>query len=361
MNHLLRGTMNNNFFKKTCGLVNYSTYNGIRNSLPLANIALGLSNLALSANVPSTINDVTTGILWLTIAFQFFLMFSHGEKYTKDITEINNLYQIFLKNYNKLNKIFNFNNPVEIYAMFDYLLKNGYLSQDKKYEYFLTKDIDTKYIYGSEVMTGKAVCRHNASMLCDIFNDYGISSKYLSVYSGPVKMEMEITDHPNYNKEEILNIISWLFETDNPEKEKYLKLIEACYETKKLENNNMLIDINFVASKKNDSNHAITYVDDGKTNYFFDPTTSSYFQLKGKNNLYSNNGYLIVPSSSRKIISDQACLPVEDAIPVIDRVEKNCEKNMDIFEQFYNENKELYDDVSDKVERIRKIKNPFLM
>lgn len=42
------------------------------------------------------------------------LALSRGEDYTKDIKQIKNLYQEFITNYNKLNKVFELKDPIQI-------------------------------------------------------------------------------------------------------------------------------------------------------------------------------------------------------------------------------------------------------
>ena len=57
-----------------------------------------------------------------------YLTYSKNIEKTKNIVEIKNLYQEFLNNYNKLNLLFEFKTPLEVYALYAHLLNDGYLS-----------------------------------------------------------------------------------------------------------------------------------------------------------------------------------------------------------------------------------------
>ena len=102
--------------------------------------------------------------------------------HTKDIIEIRKLYNNLIKDYNKLNKIFDFQNPVEIYTLYNKMLYAGYLSKDKKFHFGKDKVKDIMTIQGTNIINGEAVCRHIAQMLKDIYLDYGITSYDISVF-----------------------------------------------------------------------------------------------------------------------------------------------------------------------------------
>lgn len=131
---------------------------------------------------------------------------SHGKNYAKDIIKIRELYQEFIKNYNKLNKAFDLSNPIQIYTMFNYLLYKGYLSKDKEFQFSGKQARDINCLIGTNVIIGQAVCRHISAMLTDILNDYGIESSQLGVYSIGYNININIIDKPKYTKEELIGL-----------------------------------------------------------------------------------------------------------------------------------------------------------
>ncbi len=49
-----------------------------------------------------------------SLATYFGLVLSNAKLHTKDMSEIRTLYQQFIQNYNKMNKDFELNNPIQI-------------------------------------------------------------------------------------------------------------------------------------------------------------------------------------------------------------------------------------------------------
>lgn len=299
---------------------------------------------------------------------------SHGKNYTKDIIKIRELYQEFIKNYNKLNKAFDLSNPIQIYTMFNYLLYKGYLSKDKEFQFSGKQARDINCLIGTNVIIGQAVCRHISAMLTDILNDYGIESSQLGVYSIGYNININILDKPKYTKEELIN---WV-RTHIIDEETYdivMKLIE-----KLVNEYNQSIEISAeVIDEKNPlkriiGNHAITFAfKDGKS-YFLDPTQTRIYRMSesDKKLLYDDECELIIKPLSSLLLnsnpknylkmkaflaSQYPSVSKEEEKLLIEETMKLCNGNSDIFEDFYAENSELYDDISSKVLRIRK--NPF--
>lgn len=299
---------------------------------------------------------------------------SHGKNYTKDIIKIRELYQEFIKNYNKLNKAFDLSNPIQIYTMFNYLLYKGYLSKDKEFQFSGKQARDINCLIGTNVITGQAVCRHISAMLTDILNDYGIESSQLGVYSIGYNININILDKPKYTKEELIN---WV-RTHIIDEETYdivMKLIEKLvneynqsieFSSEKIDEKNPL--------KRIIGNHAITFAfKDGKS-YFLDPTQTRIYRMSesDKKLLYDDECELIIKPLSSLLLnsnpknylkmkaflaSQYPSVSKEEEKLLIEETMKLCNGNSDIFEDFYAENSELYDDISSKVLRIRK--NPF--
>ena len=121
------------------------------------------------------------------------------------VKELTLLYREFLHNYSRLNKLFNFNNPVEIYTMFYYLLFRGYLSSHKT---FLKTDLvttDLHNILGVNVLAGKSACRHNASLLADILENLGFEAYTLTVFEDSSNQVWSNDFHLPFEEEKLLN------------------------------------------------------------------------------------------------------------------------------------------------------------
>lgn len=187
--------MEKNFFKKICGSIDYNTYTGLQNTLGMSTIGLAVANELIPQY--SLVNNSIDILAYSTLIAYLGMAWTNGKEYTKDIKQIRELYNYFLNNYNKLNKIFDLNNPVEIYTMFNYLLYKGYLSKNKEFQFSGKQARDLKGLSGAEVITGKAVCRHISGMLTDILNGYGIESSQLGVYSKNYSININILEEQN--------------------------------------------------------------------------------------------------------------------------------------------------------------------
>ena len=211
-------------------------------------------------------------------------------------------YKTFLENYQKLNTIFNLEDPVEIFVLYYYLYSEGYLSINKRYSY--SNEADFVGPCGSRVLTGKGVCRNIADLLTDIYNKTGaITATNISVFY-------------------------------------------SCGE-KKIERNHLI------------ANHAITGATYKGKNYFFDPT-NYLFLTKDPNN---RNRFIddegdkhiislgdILSINKRKVLKDLTSKSSyeysEKDLDTLIRISKLCHDNKDIFEKFYSENKEIYEEVT---------------
>ena len=124
---------------------------------------------------------------------------SHLEDVYLHSYEYNNLensYFDIIENITDIFKKLDINNPIVIFGAFNYLCKKGYFSFKHRFVYY--ENVDDCYpLLGVNVMDGKAVCRHMASMLTDVYRfmgyeSYNISTVFkesVSRYSGiPMKI-----------------------------------------------------------------------------------------------------------------------------------------------------------------------------
>lgn len=362
--------MKDNIFKQFCESIDYNTYNKIQNILEFSSVSMALTNDFLFSQYP-ILNSSVDVLAYICFATYVGLAYSDGKNYTKDIKEIRSLYQEFITNYNKLNRIFDLNNPIQIYTMFNYLLYKGYLSIDKNFEFSNKEARDIKCLHGANVILGKAVCRHVATMLSDILNNYGIESNPLSVCSKDYSVKINILEEPKYTREEL---VTWV-QTHITDEQTYSIVMNFIEKLVDKEGESIELSIKTTEEKnilkRVVGNHLITFsVKDGKS-YYLDPTQTRIYRVKenDKNVLYDDECDKVpieLPSSIlfnnfkdylrlRERLSRQyPSVTREDEKQMTEQTLSICNGNIDVFEQFYNENSELYTDISSKVLKIKK-------
>lgn len=360
--------MEMNVFKNICGSIDHNTYKSLQNTLGMSTIGLAVAN-ELTSQYP-LINNSIDILSYTTLVAYLGMVLTKGKEYTKDIKQIRELYNYFLNNYNKLNKIFDLSNPVEIHTMFNYLLYKGYLSKDKEFQFSGKQARDLNGLSGVNVIAGKAVCRHISGMLTDILNEYGIESSQLGVYSKNYSININILKEQKHTKEELVNWVR-MHITDEQIYEFVMKLIDELIDSrnKNIEISSEMIDDKNILKRKI-GNHAISFAFiDGKS-YFLDPTQTRIYRMKESNGdiLYDSEcdeipirllssillndlkGYL---QMKKRLSNPCSSISLEEEQALIKATLDKCKNNMDIFEQFYADNCELYDDISSKILKLR--------
>lgn len=291
----MKNNLSDNFFSS----INYDTYQNILDTVQ----GIGISSciMTIFTNKPLIFFPIEL----VAFALYVYHIFNYEKEYlTKDITEIKKLYQEFINNYTKLNETFELDNPIKIYTMFTYLYSNGYLSQSKSFEFSGEGVKDMTPIMGANVLVGKGVCRHVSTLFADILHNQDIDVSQL-----------------------------------------------IC----------IMHDKGFL--ERTFGNHTICLVQKDGVNYFLDPTNmcilkmedgilyeqSIPLKVKKKNIMYKALKY-----STPKNFDDGDILPKEDEKKFIFETKNICKNNIDIFENFYNENKDLYVDISNKLTRIKR-------
>lgn len=365
--------MENNKFKDFCGLIDYNTYNKIQSIFGFSSAGMALTHDLIFSQYPNLNNSVDT-LKYISLAAYLGLALSHGKNYTRDIKQIRVLYNEFITNYNKLNKLFDLNDPIQIHTMFNYLLYKGYLSKDKEFQFSGKQARDIDYLTGTNVITGKAVCRHISAMLTDILNDYEIESSLLGVYSKSYNININFLDEPKYTKEELINWVRTHI-TDEKTYDFVIQLIEMLVDeyNKNIEISSEIVDDKNPLIRKL-GNHAISFAfKDGKS-YYLDPTQSRIYRMSelDKNLLYDGECELPIRFATslalnhnlknyfkmkKRLEGKYPSVSKEEEKKMVEETMNLCKGNSDIFENFYAENSELYDDISSKVLKIKK--NPF--
>lgn len=362
----------NKLFKKGCNLVKYQTYNNIKNGLLISGLVFGVSNIGLTfCGVTDSYIGYVSSLLYSSYAC---LQFSKGERYTRDVNELRNLYNEFIRNYNKMNRDFSNNNPISIYTMFDYLLDKGYLSLGKQFKFDDTDCFDLDTLLGTDVIYGNGVCRHISSMLTDVLNDYGISSINAICYIPKYAYELIMVDKNDYSMENNINFMKKFgFPLEDRE-----DLIESFLS---LEKRDIYLGFKLVSSNPEDKimrkkgNHLITYsLYDGKS-YYLEPTNFNVYRVKDieKGIIHDQQGRCLFIKKEQfyrmNDLSDKEIMgyidrmnKYRDSISLLEEEEmiastrNMCEGNMDIFEKFYNDNNELYGEIVNQLRKIKKRK-----
>lgn len=210
------------------------------------------------------------------------------------IDEIQKIYDEIIKHYIRLNKVFDFNNPVEIFALYVYAVEKGYLSLHHNFEYRQTDDDLKKEIFGLsslEIILGHGVCRHFSGMLNDIFKESGVDSKRC-----------------------------YVFLADEGKKKLYTP------------------------------NHAIVVAKKDGLMHILDPTNSIIFKPGDSNSIYvSGKHYVYInPYERLKLGKNLEFTSEKDDETLMNRSKKICSENRDMLKSFYKENKDLYEEIAQK-------------
>ena len=357
-----------NIFTKLEKNMDYNTFNKVKSGLYIVAINLKTASIfLLPANTP--INSTFSIVGNLLLLGSVMLTIEDGKE-TADICKIKELYQEFLRNYSKLNKVFSLQNPVEIYKLYNYLLYDGYLSVNHK---FFDDDSNTRNIseiLGADVLNGYGVCRNDAAVLTDILRQEGIMANELCAYYKSNAIKINILENPKYTKDELKE---WA-QKNIPSKRDYdylLGVIDYLLDEKHVNIEILKANKKCFTISNIIGNHAITYaVKDGK-NYFLDPTMQLIYYQTNKNKLILNNSdyrcklkplltSLVFGKIEdyqklmRAIVTNNTC-DLEEERQSSAYVNEIWAENKDIFENFYNDNSEIYQEVSTKLNNIKSL------
>lgn len=212
------------------------------------------------------------------------------------INEMKKIYDEIVKHYTKLSKVFDFDDPMQMFALYVYMLKKGYLSLYQDYQFGEASE-EINALLGAEVIMGTGVCRNVSALLNDIFKESGISSKRCNVF----------------------------FAGENEKKSFF-------------------------------PNHTIVTVEKDGLSYLLDPTNSLIFQSSELRYVYVCKGEYVYlnPLERLKIAHNMKLASIEDSKEAMKKTLETCSKNEDILESFYKENEDLYEEMAHKKQKIQK-------
>lgn len=330
--------------KKIYSNINYNTSELISDiNLGLILTTFGTGFFSLGANLNNA-----ASLMMLSILNMIYYIYSEEERlslHTKDIIEIRKLYNNLIKDYNKLNKIFDFQNPVEIYTLYNKMLYAGYLSKDKEFHFGKDKVKDITTIQGTNIINGEAVCRHIAQMLKDIYLDYGITSYDISVFQKDTTTDKSMLSYYQKELQKVSDIkgipvedLTYLLEDKIQEAFSYYISPE---------------DIGKL------TNHRITKATYQGKDYYLDPTQTRMYKPSMNNQkiLISEDGRIdtkIIPrANSSKAMKANPSTPFSEDLKYVKSTINIYKQNKDILEIFYKEHQELYNYISNLLSNIK--------
>ena len=217
--------------------------------------------------------------------------------------------------------------PMEFFAMYSYLVRNGYLSLDKKFCYDIDVKNDVFSLRGINVIEGRGVCSHITSMLTDIL----VGANY-----GAENVNMNINDFIQIN-----------FSFDNFLGDKGIYNVEGNFSTGN--------KVNFFSNLINNIysyNHMATFVKDNTTSYIMDPTNDTLFVVDANHNVFPINNF----SDKVRVSIKKKKRNVTD----MERLQKDVYKYRNIwnwcldsnesFDKFYRKHRDMYEEVLNRKE-----------
>lgn len=284
------------------------------------------------------------------------------EIYSKEYYEVKKLYDEIIRKYNdSINKTFNFTNPIEVSQAYNFAYKNGFLSKGKEFSYITDKNqlIENHTISGATIFTGNGCCGHSASLLSDIFSDYGFESAVISTGINSSKKIIGIPESQLSKFKSIMPLTSSFLEENGISAEEFIDFIsEGFYK-------NASVIEKWEYDKDNvPLNHAITGVGYEGQAYYIDPTNEFYYRKDEETGRLINRSdncentiktRFFEPHKNKRKIKKIISLPSADfdfIDTINDKTQKLCNDNLDTFIDFYLDNQYVYDEITEKLKKI---------
>lgn len=317
-----------------------------------------MGTLGILTGIPAgfVLVPVGAGLIYLSGSLE------HGT--CKEAVEAKEIYDGIITDYNKINCDFGFNEPVSICSLADYAIQDGYFSVDKKYTFGQYDVKDIKGIGGANIMAGKGVCRHISALLMDVYNDYGMESHVIGVGVRGADYKIDINlDKNGLSREELHSRIDSLNYSDSKTSFKKREI------DRKLDSvgEHVFIVADFDDKKKSKINHAINIVFHDGFVYFLDATQTRTYKLNRDNPKflcdyfddrinYDTSFIRFNSDYDASRIKEGILLPsteIASDISIMKSTKSLYNENKDIFEKFYNEHKEGYQEVANVLRKIK--------
>lgn len=250
-------------------------------------------------------------LIELECIFEYF----ESKKGTWEWKYLGQLYDEIIFNTKNLISLIGNDNPVSIFATYNYLYKNGYLSYNKNFAFNDKDIIGMMNLTGIDLFRGKGLCRVISPVLTNIYKKFGYNSRTILVSSSPKSLKSLVPDH------------------------------------------------------------VITMVDDGINSYKLDPTNELMFQKKEFDNyLVFGEKKEIVKSKTvatifyNMLVNNDINLSAyikQYNMPDIDlnsyrniylQALEICNQSKEIFDHFYYDNAPLYEEVNEMTKKVSSLK-----
>jgi len=346
-------------------IINKIDYNTLK-KIKKNSFNLCFASMALSFSPNNYIKISALMLELLSVISTFSLSDNNIFMNTKDMLEINKLYNEFLKNYVKLQNSFSFIHPTEIFTMFNYAYSYGFLSKEHKFIYSKENLVDIRPLYNLDIINGRGVCRHLSKMLKDIYDESNLENYILTTYMPEYKIDYTKTDDPKYDINKLYKMIDDLNIGKN-EKNEIFNLIE---------DNEGKLNFNITEKRKkaNIGNHVINIVKNNDKLYFYDPTNIEILNYIGNNTLqyddklktniilntkvninnFKKKDYTEFKNNVTTYLNELEQSNSFANMVIFNNAISICKENKDMFEKFYNENNQIYSEISNKILKLKK-------
>ena len=261
---------------------------------------------------------------------------------TVEYRETFSLYQIYLEEIKKLCQKMGWDNEMKIFAGFSYLLAKGYLSFPKSFSFYDSNHYSTLGLMGAVVIEGRGCCRHVSSLLRDLLLESGYISrgvvmcldKEISFLEGDVdilKMFSESKDQSYLSDKQLRHVLGNHMVT--------------------------LVSKNTFSYMMDPLNRTLFFVEDGKRIY--QSENKFYWSLDTEQNIVTNLYGRDIPELSEFQLKTDVKV-MEELIFDYASVWNSRSYYHDLFDLFYLEHKELYQEILVKKLILKKGQDNFL-
>lgn len=228
-------------------------------------------------------------------------------------------------------------NQIEIYSAFIFLLNSGFLSKNKFFVHIKKEDFWDKV--GLSIILGYGVCRHKSNYLYDLYNISNIENYLLVGY----------IDGEFFPSKEIEELFDFYFKCFPETLKNYFGKINDSKEIPDTFLNKILYKILYFFDK---SNHIINISNQHNKTFVIDPTNLFIFKPENSNIFIDENTKNFFEVSIKSTKKYFNCFPdnlLRNNIVSYEEYREYwlqtlniCFKNIDLFNDFYENHKEVY-------------------
>lgn len=299
-------------------------------------ILFNLCNISISLTMINPLFSemiIPTNIFGIKMIYHLYKplsLYQNECAHSKEYLELENNYFILLKELQQLLLNMQSKKPMEIFAIYYYLVLNGFLSVDKT---FYANNSDFHYHKPTSIVAGHGVCRHLAPFFTDLLKCFeydAFNIEMLLDNQAIVRMSNDSFCYTETLKNEIDN---------------------ESFENKQ----SFLDDLMRRLIIKKSGNHISTLLADENKSYIIDPTNNTIYLIKSGCAYPLLNANEPIPIKSKvDFIERKVKLPKVDSLGIDNldmmlneyiEARKKCDDYSDTFEKFYLEHKDLYQEI----------------